>query len=109
MDYFSITYPNSAKRRVVCDKGRSVYFPALDDHISNTIRRLDTFYENDLLEHMYRSIPHSGVFLDVGANIGNHTVFLASFMAEHVVSFEPHPGLFEVLRGVVDKNSLRNV
>jgi FkbM family methyltransferase len=109
VDYFSISYPTPKTDSGIRRPTRTVYFPALDDHILNTIRQHGTFYENDLLEHLYRTIPHRGVFLDVGGNIGNHTVFLAAFMADHVVSFEPHPVLFDRLQGVVARNGLGNV
>jgi FkbM family methyltransferase len=107
MNYFSIDYTNPAS--VEPQFCRAVYFPDLDDHIPNTIRRLGTFYELDLLDHVRQTVPRDGVFLDVGANIGNHTVFLASFVSENVVSFEPHPEIYRTLCGVVEQNGLRNV
>lgn len=35
-------------------------------------------------------------FIDVGANIGNHSVFLADYF-ERVIAFEPHPRTFKLL------------
>ncbi|MCB9254874.1 MAG: FkbM family methyltransferase [Bdellovibrionaceae bacterium] len=61
------------------------------------------------MEHVFRTVPRHGIFLDIGANIGNHTVFFAAFMAKQVVSFEPHPMLFGILEEVIRRNGLDNV
>lgn len=37
------------------------------------------------------------ICLDIGANIGNHSIFLSNFF-EKVISFEPHPKTFKVLK-----------
>lgn len=50
-----------------------------------------TFLEpilNDLLE---------GVALDIGANIGNHSLYFSSYFVS-VIAFEPHPLIYEILR-----------
>ncbi len=41
-----------------------------------------------LIEYIAAAIPAGGVGIDIGANIGNHTVVTAKFFAR-VVSFEP--------------------
>ncbi|SVC82018.1 uncharacterized protein METZ01_LOCUS334872 [marine metagenome] len=43
------------------------------------------------------------VCLDVGANIGNHTLYFAQFFNQ-VYSFEPHPEIFELLKFNVRKS-----
>jgi len=43
----------------------------------------------------------AGTCLDVGANIGNHSLYFASFFAA-VHSFEPHPAIFRLLDFNVD-------
>ena len=53
-----------------------------DDHIYQAIRRSGRFYEVVLLEYIARFVrAPSGVVIDVGANIGNHSVFFRSFVA----------------------------
>lgn len=37
-----------------------------------------------------------GVMLDIGANIGNHSLFFARYY-DHVIAFEPHPRTFQLL------------
>lgn len=48
------------------------------------------------------------VFLDVGANMGQHTLF-ASLFAAQVHAFEPYPPVLEKLRQEVSSNNLANV
>jgi FkbM family methyltransferase len=68
------------------------------DFISMVIN-LDGQYERDQLEFLSRSIfPNlpAGACLDVGANIGNHSLsFSRSFV--RVIAFEPHPRTFKLL------------
>lgn len=69
------------------------------DHIFETIRHTGTFYEIDLLELVARRLKQpAGVIVDVGANIGNHTVYFAKVLGARVVSIEPQPVAAEVLR-----------
>jgi len=49
-----------------------------------------------------------GVFLDVGANFGNHTVFLADSF-DRVVAFEPNPPTIKRLRRNLELNDLDHV
>ncbi len=46
----------------------------VDDLIFDRIVTGKTFYENRLLEKA-RSLNLEGVYVDVGANIGNHSIF----------------------------------
>jgi len=48
------------------------------------------------------------VVVDVGANIGHHTLF-ASTIAKHVHSFEPFPPVLEKLREKIRVNKLENI
>lgn len=66
---------------------------APDEHILNLVRAHGRFYEPDLLDHLAGHAPRGGVYVDVGANIGNHSVFFGCFLADHVVAIEPDPRL----------------
>ena len=72
------------------------------DHIGLRIN-LDGRYEGgslDLIGHFiqaYIKNSHQSVAIDVGANIGNHSLFFSEFFHE-VISFEPNPRTFELLR-----------
>ena len=72
------------------------------DHISHDIN-LDGIYEKDYLITLIKwleSIQYNifnGVAIDVGANIGNHSIFFSKFFKK-VYSFEPNPKTFELLK-----------
>jgi FkbM family methyltransferase len=76
------------------------------DKIAYSLRTQKTFWEVDQLEYLAMVGPVGGIYLDVGANIGNHAVFFGTFSAEHVVAFEPHPGLHGILRRNLANNGL---
>ena len=54
------------------------------------------------------SVNGDGCCLDVGANVGSHTLFIAGH-ASSVIAFEPVPALAEQIRTRVAANHLRNV
>jgi FkbM family methyltransferase len=78
------------------------------DKIAYSIRTQKTFWEVDQLEYIAMVGPVGGIYLDVGANIGNHSVFFGTFCAEHVVAIEAHPRLHSILRRNLDANGLRD-
>ena len=69
------------------------------DLITNIIM-LEGQYERDQLEFLasrvFPNLPEGGACVDVGANIGNHSVFFARHFKQ-VISLEPHPRNFELL------------
>jgi len=82
-----------------------------EDHIYRQICSSNTFYEVDLLEYIYRLKPFiylkdkNNVCIDVGANIGNHSIFFGSFFADHLISIEPNPDVLGQLRSNLSKNT----
>ena len=62
----------------------------------------------DLLSDVIRSVGHRKLMIDIGANIGNHTVAWASLF-DKVEAVEPHPVLFRVLTANVLRNQLSHV
>ncbi len=63
------------------------------DHIQNVVAQSGRFYEAEMLQDIQSRLPPGGVFVDVGANIGNHTLFAAAVCQAQVLAFEPSPGL----------------
>lgn len=93
----------------ICSKiGRKniVTFPQLAilsfDHIGHSIN-IEGRYENSSLllveEFITKKMPDckQKTALDIGANIGNHSIFLANNF-KNVYAFEPNPVIFEVLQ-----------
>ncbi|MHB1238673.1 MAG: FkbM family methyltransferase [Gallionella sp.] len=70
---------------------------------------LNGYYEKELLMGMSKLVENkSGTVLDIGANIGNHTVFF-SRVFEKVISFEPVPRNCWVLKANLHLNQINNV
>lgn len=63
-------------------------------------------YEAELLEHIYEQ-HFEGVALDVGASVGNHTLWFAVVCGLEVHAFEPI--VAEQLRSNIERNGLANV
>lgn len=68
------------------------------------------FFEAEELRFLAGRLPRGLRIADVGANTGNHTVYLAGVMAaERVVPIEPDPRAAAALRAAVTENALSNV
>ncbi|MBE9157912.1 FkbM family methyltransferase [Nodosilinea sp. LEGE 06152] len=78
------------------------------DHIYKHIVESNSFYEIDLLEYIYslRSFLPRGkaIAIDVGANIGNHSIFLGKFLSDYVFAIEPYEPTFQVLQDNLRRN-----
>lgn len=57
------------------------------------------FYEEEELEIMSGVFPTGGAYIDIGANVGNHALFVSKFLRPgEVTVFEPHPEAIDILR-----------
>ncbi|MBD3670363.1 MAG: FkbM family methyltransferase [Gammaproteobacteria bacterium] len=79
-----------------------------EDHIYRQITRNMTFYEIDLLEYMAFILPKSPLSnrtaIDIGANIGNHSIYMRTFLADYLIAVEPNPKVLPVLHRNLDTN-----
>ena len=80
-----------------------------NDHIGEKIIKTG-LYERDSLAFVDQILANlkQPVVLDVGANIGNHTLSFATRAAK-VFAFEPVPKVFSLLAKNVEQNALQNV
>lgn len=81
-------------------EGRRVSFFVNDksDYIQG-YHNLGVFYETEEISIIRRHFQPGGTFVDVGANIGNHTLYAALYMNPRVViPFEVNPPALKVLR-----------
>src|SRR5688572_7595740 len=94
-----------------CDDIGPLAFIVMNKH--DSIQRYHakgSFYEADDLALISHHVDADGVVWDVGANVGNHTVYLARrFPNCTVVPFEMVPRTCELLRLNVALNGLENV
>ena len=72
--------------------------------------RTGQFYEQKELVALRSVFPEGGTFVDIGANVGNHSLFAALYLgAGKVIPFEPNPRAFRLLVHNVLVNGLGGV
>lgn len=72
--------------------------------------RAGSFYETEELELMTRHYTGEGAFVDIGASIGNHSVYISRFVkCPKVIPFEPNPAALAILRENLSLNRCANV
>ena len=76
-----------------------------EDHIQKLIATTGHPYEEEMLERMLIHSEQGDIILDIGANIGNHTLFLASH-GRTVLAFEPNSQLTSAIAKSVVINDL---
>ncbi len=80
-----------------------------NDPIQRNHRR-GQFYEGRELGKLAEVFPEGGTFVDIGANVGNHSLYAALFLgAGRVIPFEPNPRAFRLLVQNVLVNRLEEV
>ncbi|HWB10621.1 MAG TPA: FkbM family methyltransferase [Pirellulales bacterium] len=93
----------------LCRYGEMIYRPN-DVYIGRSLDLYGEFSEQEV--QLFRAVVQPGqTVLDVGANIGAHSVALARLVTVtgKVMAFEPQRGLFYALCGNVAQNNLRQV
>lgn len=76
------------------------------EEISNEIRRTTNFYEIDLLEFIRQNYNNGGGLIDIGANIGNHSLYFSEFLEhDNIYCFEPFKDNIELLNLNLGSNS----
>lgn len=67
--------------------------------VSDAIRRAGDFYEAAILDDVAARLPDQRTIVDVGANIGNHSLYWAAFVQPALVlAIEPVRANFALLR-----------
>jgi protein O-GlcNAc transferase len=60
------------------------------DYVSYCIKEFKRFYEEDLLNYLCKTFPKHENIIDIGANIGNHSLFFSTYFdCKKVYAFEP--------------------
>lgn len=74
------------------------------DYVSRIIRFYNNFYEHELLSFLQTNFNNQTNIIDVGANIGNHSLFFAKYInCNKIFAFEPFVKNIELF-----KNNLSN-
>lgn len=75
----------------------------VDDEIMEATYRDGNLCEYHMLDWMERNLPRGGLWIDAGANIGNHALAF-SLWASRVLAFEPMPVNFDLLQFNLENN-----
>ncbi|MBA0191909.1 MULTISPECIES: FkbM family methyltransferase [Pectobacterium] len=95
---FSFSHVNN----MVC-----MYLPNELDHIQRVIKTSHNFYESEMLADIAEKTKNGSTIIDIGANIGNHSVYFGLFCcAGKVLSFEPQKEVYNTLSKNIYLNSL---
>lgn len=77
------------------------------DGVQNTLLSKCMFYEQEILEDLDKYLTQESVVLDIGANIGNHSVYWGKVTnVKKVFSFEPTDVIFKILEKNIEINNL---
>jgi FkbM family methyltransferase len=98
--------PNYVAEIRHADKSFYLFQDCEDDHIFRQVKKSGSFYEPTLLQSLGRRLRPGELVLDIGANIGNHTIYFAGVCGCNVVAFEPNPTAARLLRAAVWRNGL---
>lgn len=87
-----------------------MFLPCERDYIQTEIIVTKQFYEKQDLKKIHKYVKDKAVCLDVGANIGNHSLYFASVLnAKKVYSFEPVKLTHSILKKNISLNKLEDV
>lgn len=72
--------------------------------------RKGQFYEPLELEQLRHHFPLGGTFVDIGANVGNHSLFVAGFLCpSKIIPFEPNPAALKLYMTNMALNGFQSV
>lgn len=91
-------------------EGRQILFAVdMENDPIQRNHRLGQFYEIKELRAISRVFPKGGVFVDIGANVGNHSLYVAHFLRPAaVIPFEPNPRAYRLLEANVHLNGFQD-
>jgi FkbM family methyltransferase len=84
----------------------TLHFASAEDHIARTIEATGGFYEAELLADMRSRLFFPQCAVDVGAHVGNHTLYFALVLGIKTIAFEPNAATFALLEANVQENGV---
>ncbi|MEZ2741876.1 FkbM family methyltransferase [Paenalcaligenes hominis] len=79
------------------------------DYIQSNLAKSSSPYELEMLQAMKSVLMEGDLVLDVGANIGNHTFYLAKIVGCRVIAFEPNPIFYFPFQKSISINDLEDL
>lgn len=77
------------------------------EYILQYIKKTENFYESELLDWVANLDLQDGDILDVGAHMGNHSVYFGKILNRRILSFEPNKKVYPTLKENLDKNNIQ--
>ena len=74
------------------------------EHFARFYKATGDFYELDVLLKCRELYFPDTIIMDVGANIGNHTIFFAGVLNARVIAVEPNRPVFDILEQNIARN-----
>lgn len=107
--YLSIAEP-AVKDNIIEIMGVKFYVPMYRwDYVQSHIVGYRSFYEFDLLTKIDRCLTDKAIIFDMGANIGNHSLYWSlKRNAEKIHAFEPMDSTFNILSKNMEINNIGN-
>jgi len=98
------------KNKNVKIRNSKFYLPNYDiDFMQGILSSGTKYFEESVLETLDAYIKHDSVIIDIGANIGNYTLYWANeTKVKKIYAFEPIHYLFNILEINVKINKLKN-
>ena len=80
------------------------------DYVQNIIVESENYYEIEILKELSNYLCENAIIFDIGANIGNHTLFFGiEKKAAKIHAFEPIPQTFSILKKNIELNNLSDI
>ena len=89
--------------------GNSILHVERPNGVSALVNSMGEYDYNNMNFLRALLLKGDSTFFDIGANIGSYTLIASEMPNAKVVSFEPHPGTFSLLRENVKRNGRSNV
>lgn len=84
----------------------TLHFASAEDHIAKTIEATGGFYEAELLADVRSRLFFPRCAVDVGAHVGNHTLYFSKILGLKTIAFEPNAATFKLLAANVRENGV---
>ena len=94
------------------DENEKIVFdlPVAYDSVALPIVNHQTFFEIEFLEEIRRNLIGESVIIDIGANIGNHSIYFSKMNINNTIyGFEPLAETYNMLKRNIELNHLSNV
>ena len=98
----------SSDKYILCKVNEYQYFINPDQSLVTMPLKSGYNWEGYLHQYFSKNKNEKGIALDVGANIGIHTLYLSKYFKE-VYAFEPQKEMFKQLKLNIDINDIENV